>query len=112
MCRGCLWASPTLVDTENPAFFVCTTFSSALSGGEKYCFNNPLRSASSKDTEIQELRAKLNAIEVEQKLAIVEAVNAVEKERPVSLFCRWIRAVADRNRESAELSSSTPLHQV
>ena len=34
-----------------------------------------------KDTEIQGLKAKLGAIEVAQKLAITEAVSAVEKER-------------------------------
>ncbi len=34
-----------------------------------------------KDAEIQELEAKLSANEVTQKLAITEAVNAVEKER-------------------------------
>ena len=43
------------------------------------------KAASAKDTEIQELKAKLNANEVAQKvaqkLAITEAVGAVEKER-------------------------------
>ena len=39
------------------------------------------KSAAAKDTEIQGLKAKLDAIEVVQKLAITEAVNAVEKER-------------------------------
>jgi hypothetical protein len=34
-----------------------------------------------KDTEIQDLKAKLDAIEVAQKLAITEALSAVEKER-------------------------------
>jgi len=37
--------------------------------------------ASAKDTEIQALKAKLDVIEVAQKLAINEAVGAVEKER-------------------------------
>jgi hypothetical protein len=37
--------------------------------------------ASAKDPEIQGLKAKLNAFEVSQKLALSEAVNAVEKER-------------------------------
>jgi hypothetical protein len=37
--------------------------------------------AATKDIEIQGLQAKLDAIEVVQKLAITEAVNAVEKER-------------------------------
>lgn len=37
--------------------------------------------AAAKDTEIQSLKAKLDAIEVAQKLAITQAVSAVEKER-------------------------------
>jgi hypothetical protein len=42
---------------------------------------NQLQSASSlKDTEIQNLSAKLEAVEVAKKLAVSEAVNAVEKE--------------------------------
>ncbi len=37
--------------------------------------------AATKDSEIQELKAKLDAIGVAQRLAITEAVSAVEKER-------------------------------
>lgn len=43
--------------------------------------NELQKSAATKDAEIQDLKAKLDAIEVAQKLAITEAVNAVEKER-------------------------------
>lgn len=39
--------------------------------------------AAAKDAEIQELKARLDASTVAQKLAITEAVNAVEKERDV-----------------------------
>ncbi|CAJ3045948.1 Uncharacterized protein conserved in bacteria [Burkholderia pseudomallei] len=39
------------------------------------------RVASAKDAEIQNLKAKLDTIEVAQKLAITEALSAVEKER-------------------------------
>jgi len=39
------------------------------------------KAAAAKDAEIQELKAKLNANEVARKLAITEAVSAVEKER-------------------------------
>ncbi|AIC89011.1 hypothetical protein BTRA_2733 [Burkholderia thailandensis USAMRU Malaysia  len=39
------------------------------------------RAAATKDAEIQDLKAKLDAIEVAQKLAITEALSAVEKER-------------------------------
>ncbi len=43
--------------------------------------NELQRAAATKDTEIQGLTNKLNSIEVVQKLAITEAVSAVEKER-------------------------------
>ncbi|WP_447774392.1 DUF2130 domain-containing protein [Variovorax boronicumulans] len=39
------------------------------------------KGAAEKDVEIQNLKAKLDAIEVAQKLAITEAVSTVEKER-------------------------------
>ncbi|QNN21754.1 DUF2130 domain-containing protein [Planctomycetales bacterium ZRK34] len=39
------------------------------------------KAASAKDAEIQELKAKLDAGEVEQKLAVTEALKTVEKER-------------------------------
>lgn len=41
------------------------------------------RAAATKDSEIQDLRAKLNAGEVERKLAVTEALSKVEKERDV-----------------------------
>lgn len=43
--------------------------------------NEMQKGASAKDAEIQRLNAKLDANEVEQKLAISEAVGVVEKER-------------------------------
>jgi hypothetical protein len=43
--------------------------------------NELQRADAAKATEIQDLKAKLDAIEIAQKLAITEAVNAVEKER-------------------------------
>jgi len=39
------------------------------------------KAAAAKDTEIQELKAKIDAGEVARKLAVAEALNAVEKER-------------------------------
>lgn len=39
------------------------------------------KAAAAKDTEIQELKAKLDAVEVERKLAVTEALRVVEKER-------------------------------
>lgn len=43
--------------------------------------NELQQAAATKDSEIQGLKARLDAIEVAQKLAITEAVNVVEKER-------------------------------
>ncbi|HEM7880977.1 TPA: DUF2130 domain-containing protein, partial [Burkholderia contaminans] len=43
--------------------------------------NELQRAAATKDAEIQGLKAKLDALEVAQKLAITEAVGVVEKER-------------------------------
>ncbi|MEF2253020.1 DUF2130 domain-containing protein [Ralstonia solanacearum] len=43
--------------------------------------NELQRAAAMKDAEIQGLKAKLDAIEVAQKLTITEAVSAIEKER-------------------------------
>jgi len=43
--------------------------------------NELQKAATTKDSEIQGLKSKLDAVEVAQKLAITEAVSAVEKER-------------------------------
>jgi len=43
--------------------------------------NELQRTVATKDVELQSLKAKLDAIEVAQKLAITEAVSVVEKER-------------------------------
>lgn len=43
--------------------------------------NELQKTAATKDAEIQNLKAQLDSIKVEQKLAITEAVSAVEKER-------------------------------
>jgi hypothetical protein len=48
---------------------------------ETKLLNEIQRTAASKDAEIQSMKAKLDSIEVSQKLAITEAVNAVEKQR-------------------------------
>lgn len=39
------------------------------------------KAAATKDAEIKELKARLDASEVKQKLAVTEALNALEKER-------------------------------
>ncbi len=48
---------------------------------EAKLLNELQRTAVAKEAEIQDLKAKLNAIEVAQKLATIEAVSVVEKER-------------------------------
>ncbi len=48
---------------------------------EARLLNELQKTAATKDAEIQELKARLDAIGVAQKLAITEAVGAVEKER-------------------------------
>lgn len=54
---------------------------SASQLAEAKLVNELQRAAATKDSEIQGLKAKLDAMEVEQKLAITEAVSVVEKER-------------------------------
>ncbi len=39
------------------------------------------KAAAARDAEIQELKARLDAGEVERKLAVIDALNTVEKER-------------------------------
>ncbi|CCB66562.1 DUF2130 domain-containing protein [Hyphomicrobium sp. MC1] len=51
--------------------------------GEARLANELQKAVSTKDAEIQDLKAKLAAAEVAHKLAINEAVNVVEKERDV-----------------------------
>ena len=54
---------------------------SASQLAEARLLNELQNSAATKDAEIQGLKAKLDAIEVAQKLATIEAVSVVEKER-------------------------------
>ena len=53
----------------------------AIELAEARTVNELQKAAATKDTEIQGLKAKLDAIEVAQKLAIFQAVGVVEKER-------------------------------
>jgi hypothetical protein len=48
---------------------------------EAKLLNELQKTAATKEAEIQELKAKLDASNIEQKLAITEAVSSVEKER-------------------------------
>ncbi|WP_029147494.1 DUF2130 domain-containing protein [Methylophilus sp. 5] len=63
--------------------------------------NEIQRTASAKDSEIQSLKAKLEAIETEKKLAINQAVSQVEKERD-ELKSNLVRAALEK--ELAEKS--------
>lgn len=54
---------------------------SSLELAEAKLVNELQKAASTKDTAIQDLKAKLDAIEIAQKLEITEAVSTVEKER-------------------------------
>src|SRR5690606_17095788 len=48
--------------------------------------NELQKTAAAKDSEIQELRARLESGEVAQKLAVAEALGAVEKQRDTLLY--------------------------
>ncbi|MGR3219286.1 MAG: DUF2130 domain-containing protein [Candidatus Anammoxibacter sp.] len=54
---------------------------SALELAKEQADNEMQKAAATKDAEIQELKAKLDASKVTQKLAVTEALKAVEKER-------------------------------
>jgi hypothetical protein len=54
---------------------------SAVELADAKLVNELQKAATTKDSEIQGLKAKLDAVEIAQKLAITEAVSAVEKER-------------------------------
>lgn len=58
------------------------------------------KAASDKDAELQELKARLNATELAHKLAVTEALGAVEKERD-ALASDLVQAQRDRQAESA-----------
>lgn len=58
--------------------------------------NEIQKTTSAKDSEIQGLKAKLEAIETEKKLAINQAVNQVEKERD-ELKASLVRAALEKN---------------
>ena len=56
------------------------------------------KTAAAKEAEIQELKSKLQGSEVAQKLAVAEALSAVEKERD-----RLASALAEAEREESGL---------
>ncbi|HSH85712.1 MAG TPA: DUF2130 domain-containing protein [Methylophilus sp.] len=70
--------------------------SSMANLAEAKLMNEIQKTTSAKDSEIQGLKAKLEAIETEKKLAINQAVNQVEKERD-ELKASLVRAALEKN---------------
>ncbi|MCB5363470.1 DUF2130 domain-containing protein [Pusillimonas sp. CC-YST705] len=68
------------------------------------------KAAASKDAEIQELKARLDAGEVARKLAVTEALSAVEKERD-ALANELERAKRDKQ-ASSELAEARLLNEL
>ena len=66
------------------------------------------RAAATKDTEIQELKAKLGAGETTQKLAVAEALSKVEKERDAlaSQLTAQLEQAKQGEKASAELAQA------
>ena len=64
--------------------------------------NEMQKAAATKDTEILELKAKLNAGEVAQKLAVTEALNSVERERDE--LANQLQQAKQDNQSASELA--------
>ena len=69
-----------------------------------------LKAAVTKDSEIQELKAKLDAGEIARKLAVAEAINAIEKERD-SLANEVAQAKLDKQ-AAAELAEAKRVNEL
>jgi hypothetical protein len=67
--------------------------------------NELQKSSSAKDAEIQELRAKIDASEVSRKLAVAEALNALEKER--DSLTNELERVKNENFAASKLAEAT-----
>jgi len=68
------------------------------------------KAAAIKDTEIQSLKAKLDAGEVTQKLAVTEALKAIEKERDT--FANELKQARQDNENSSELAKANHSNQL
>lgn len=62
------------------------------------------KAAASKDAEIKELKAKLDAGEVKHKLAVTEALNAMEKERDT--LANELKQAKHDNQASTQLAEA------
>lgn len=72
--------------------------------------NEMLKAAATKDSEIQELKAKLEGEEMQRKLAVTEALKAIEKERD-KLAAELAQAKQEKQ-AATELSQATLLHKL
>ena len=63
-----------------------------------------------KDREIQELKSKLDAGDVEQKLAVTEALKEIEKERDT--LSSELKQVKQENENASKLASANHLNQL
>lgn len=63
------------------------------------------RTAAAKDTEIQELKAKLNAGEIARRLAVAEALSGIEKQRDA--LANQLEQAKNENRSASKLAEAT-----
>jgi hypothetical protein len=68
------------------------------------------KTAAAKDTEIQKLKAKLDAGDVTQKLAVTEALNAVEKER--NALANELEQTKQEKQSSLELAEAKLVNEL
>jgi len=68
------------------------------------------KTTAAKDTEIQNLKAKLDAGEVTQQLAVSEALKAIEKERDA--FANELQQARQDNENSSELTKANHSNQL
>ncbi len=68
------------------------------------------KAAAAKDTEIQDLKAKLDAGEVAQKLAVTEALKVVEKERDT--FANELKQAKQDSETTSELAKANHSNQL
>ncbi|MCG9059775.1 DUF2130 domain-containing protein [Laribacter hongkongensis] len=68
------------------------------------------KTASAKDVEIQELKAKLDANEVERKLAVSEALSGVEKDRAALVVA--LEKLQHENETSSRLAEARLLNEL
>lgn len=68
------------------------------------------KAAATKDAEIQELRSKIDAEEVARKLAVSEALSAVEKERDALAY--ELEQTRRKQESASELAEAKLLHEL